>query len=156
MNVKAQGENMKKSILIEGTFHKEHFKIFDQDCLALISDCSELIRSNRSSGPNKTSNRYTPLWSGTVEYYNMILKKEVHTPRKINRIEQNILIDNIAVDGYLVDFLIYYYHTIKNNLIIAKDLIISVIYGERLSKEEEGLIMVLFSHFNLCFDPATL
>ena len=134
-------------ILIEGTIHKNHFKIFDYDCLSLINCCSDLIGSGQIT--DHSTSMHSSSWIDTIEYYNQILRREILTPRRIKRVENNILINNEAVDGYLFDFLIFYYHILKNNMIIAKEKIDLIFKQKSLSFEEENLLLRLLSHFDL-------
>ena len=141
---------MKKSILIEGTYHKEHFRIFDQNCLDIISECSDILSLGQDH--NIPSQYYIPKWIETIEYYNKIRNGEVSEPRKLYRVEENIQIDNKAVDGHLIDFLIFYYHALKINIMNTKKSILALINKNLLNRLEKGLLVKLLFHFDNNFE----
>jgi hypothetical protein len=147
---------MKKSILIEGSFHKNHFHIFDYECLELISLCFDLLSQNSSGEQKKINNTCGTNWKETVNYYNEILYNKVFIPRRIKRLETNILINNQPVDGQLIDLLIFFYHKMKKNLILARQKINLLINENEIDKKEEEILLRLLKHFKLNLEEMSI
>jgi hypothetical protein len=130
---------MSKEILIEGSKHKDHFKIFDYNCYLVLQICADLIECEEHIGVSEeTTEKH---WDKRVGLYkNLIESKELNFNEPIeSRIQPNIRVGNKSVNMFKVDYLIIIYHRIKDALLESEDKVAKEIENLKKNKSSEYL-----------------